>query len=678
MRRSLWGLLAGLVISLSAVSFISRPPLHWGGGAKSDRTLRHAVASANTIEAAAGPRWCGNNGLAPSPGVRDFDENVSLIEGLCLSRAPVPVCEQYAFLNGPNSTTAAIMHALRSSKCGAIPQELQSNLHVGPPGPIDVDAEDSPAASIAPLQANALRPAFMAPVLWTPPSDGPDAALRCVLGSTSSDALRLLTEALKQLAGPGEQMLRTVVAMLAKARATRIFASVGGGALTPEDALFQQSSLPFSLLLLASAAAANRYGDGDAFAYAVTISAFPDVSANLSDLFSACAGVHMLQAQPLRLVPERAWNADAVLISASSLPVSQNSLQSWLNELHHVVASNAIVLVTGCFFISGFPSATLQREGGLHAWADRHQDGCDNVAEAVESNVRWRVGHRHGGMLLLVNSSALRVPLQPAAQDKLIVTLAVNPARIANHYFQRVLRAVAGSQSLKPDRVVINVPDVFLRTGKRIIVPAWIYKVATITVHLCRTDHGPVTKLLPSVWIYAGHPETRLVVVDDDREHWPHLIEWLVRWEACLPGAVIANWIYQILESDGMRGMGILDNKVSFATSVLGNGGYMLHAGDVTAEQLITLPVGAEPCFTHDDLWISHTLSQNHVPMALVPGYPCSFWETHYGDDFENGVYADNGQADRKVKCINFLNGMGGRERAKAASLSLMQRWRIF
>jgi hypothetical protein len=249
--------------------------------------------------------------------------------------------------------------------------------------------------------------------------------------------------------------------------------------------------------------------------------------------------------------------------------------------------------------------------------------------------------------------------------------------RIAEFFFQRVLRAVAGSQSLSPDRVIVNVPDVFIRTGKRIVVPNWIFKVATITVNFCRKDYGPITKLLPTIHIYSGLPLTRIVVVDDDREHWPSALELLVRWGSCLPGAVIANWGVQAFPLNGSRGMSILDSKASFLTSVLGNGGYMLRAGDVPVEQLTTLPPGAEQCFTHDDLWISNTLSHNNVPMLLVPGYPCAFWETHYGDDFDNGVHADLGQTERYQKCNGWIIDKGGHNFAKKAALLIKQLWSL-
>jgi len=315
----------------------------------------------------------------------------------------------------------------------------------------------------------------------------------------------------------------------------------------------------------------------------------------------------------------------------------------------------------------------LQREGELHSWAKRHYDRCDDITDAVQSHFHWRVGYRHAGFLLLVNASTPFIPLQPATQDHLVVTLSVNPVRIAEYFFQRVLRAVAGSQSLSPNRVIVNVPDIFVRTGKRIIVPNWIFKVASITVNLCRTDYGPITKLLPTIQIYSGLPLTRIFVVDDDREHWPNTLELMVRWGECFPGAVIANWGVQAQPFNGSRGMGILDFKASFLTSVLGNGGYMLRAGDVTVEQLSTLPPGAEPCATHDDPWISNILSLNNVPMLLVPGYPCAFWETHYGDDFDNGVHADTGQTERYQGCNSWIIANGGH--SHGAALIIKQQW---
>ena len=422
---------------------------------------------------AATPRWCGNSGLPPPPGgVRDFDADVYLSErGLCLSRAVEPQCDRYTAVNGPNATPSTVLFALRSSSCGKIPHELVHNLHIGPPIGHDID-EEAPADAFAQPGGEEVRKHFLAPLPWAPTRNGSDAIFpSCPLGASATDAQRLLEEALAQLSlgGHSEQMLRTVVYMLRRMHATRIFAAVA-----PKDVPAGVQHPALSVALFFSTAVAIV--EGELGAREVAIALHSDVP-YVIDLFGTCSCVSILP--PVQdLHPDSARNFDAALIGAGSLPSSQPELLAWLDALTLSINDEGIVLVTGCFFVNVFPSRTLQLEGNLHAWAMRHRDSCDELTEAVEGHARWRVGHRHGGMLLLTNATAPHVPLQPAAHDNLVVSLAVNPVRIAEFFFARVLRAAAGSQSLAPDRVMVNVPDFFDRSGERIIVPAWFFKVA--------------------------------------------------------------------------------------------------------------------------------------------------------------------------------------------------------
>lgn len=86
-------------------------------------------------------------------------------------------------------------------------------------------------------------------------------------------------------------------------------------------------------------------------------------------------------------------------------------------------------------------------------------------------------------------------------------------------------------QTRKPDLFLLNIPEVFARTGESYIVPKYIRK--SLTVNRIDTDYGPATKILPCV-MYLSHsdrvkeydPEnTRIIYLDDDIAYPKRMIE---------------------------------------------------------------------------------------------------------------------------------------------------------
>ena len=118
---------------------------------------------------------------------------------------------------------------------------------------------------------------------------------------------------------------------------------------------------------------------------------------------------------------------------------------------------------------------------------------------------------------------------------KYIVTFTTSPKRI------RECKPMLDSilyQTRKADMVVLNIPDIFERTGETYNVPESIAN--NITVNYCGHDWGPATKLVPTVQLLRERgfdpDNTRILYLDDDIRYQPEMIECLesVETEDCV------------------------------------------------------------------------------------------------------------------------------------------------
>lgn len=394
---------------------------------------------------------------------------------------------------------------------------------------------------------------------------------------------------------------------------------------------------------------------------------------------------------PAALVGDATWGAqtswlstaNVLIVSKLSAPTAQEAAMTWLRAASHAVPTTATMLLTGCWFSHRLPVAfSPQDDDDLNHWAATHADACDAVraAAVADRDGPWRVTLQHARVLMLSARGAPALPIVAPQSHSLVVTLAVHPARIRLPYFQQVVRAVADAQSVRPDRVVINLPDVFSRTGECYVPPAWLFKTSSVLVHFCGADAGPVTKLLPTVRLYESSPQTRLVVVDDDREMWPHTLELFLRWSGCLPDGVIGNWGIPAQSADPRPvpddTLGLRNSHVYVADSVLGVAAYMLRARHADATHLANVPTNASFCRTHDDLWISYGFDARRVPMFVVPGYPCAEWEMNYDASSDaNGLHGQPGQTDRYHQCADFVRRAGGNDYARTLASTLRHPW---
>ena len=111
----------------------------------------------------------------------------------------------------------------------------------------------------------------------------------------------------------------------------------------------------------------------------------------------------------------------------------------------------------------------------------------------------------------------------PPPVERYVVSFTTSPTRILK--CREMLDSIL-AQTQKADLVVLNVPDIFSRTGEKYEVPEKIEN--QIEINYCGLDWGPATKLVPTVeWLNQrgfDADNTWIIYLDDDRIYPPEMI----------------------------------------------------------------------------------------------------------------------------------------------------------
>lgn len=109
------------------------------------------------------------------------------------------------------------------------------------------------------------------------------------------------------------------------------------------------------------------------------------------------------------------------------------------------------------------------------------------------------------------------------SRPKTVFSFTTSPSRLGKC---RVMIESITSQTMRPDLILLNIPEVFARTGERYNVPKWMEPLVTINV--CDADYGPATKLAPTIGYLRSRgwsDETMIVYGDDDIKYPPDMFD---------------------------------------------------------------------------------------------------------------------------------------------------------
>jgi len=85
-------------------------------------------------------------------------------------------------------------------------------------------------------------------------------------------------------------------------------------------------------------------------------------------------------------------------------------------------------------------------------------------------------------------------------------------------------------QTIKPDLIVLNLPDKFGRTNEEYIIPSQLKR--SVFVNRCGRDWGPATKIVPTVLLLREKnysPDTCVVYLDDDVIYPSHMLSYFLK-----------------------------------------------------------------------------------------------------------------------------------------------------
>lgn len=105
---------------------------------------------------------------------------------------------------------------------------------------------------------------------------------------------------------------------------------------------------------------------------------------------------------------------------------------------------------------------------------------------------------------------------------RLVVSFTTIPSRIER--IGPMLDSVL-AQTIKPDRIVLWIPNRCVKEGTEYIIPNWM-RGLPIEIGNCGCDYGPATKLIPSL-LSEDNSETRIIALDDDVSYEQHAFEEL-------------------------------------------------------------------------------------------------------------------------------------------------------
>src|SRR6266513_2623295 len=204
---------------------------------------------------------------------------------------------------------------------------------------------------------------------------------------------------------------------------------------------------------------------------------------------------------------------------------------------------------------------------------------------------------------------------------RVIASLSTVPDRINN--LRPTIRSLL-KQTRPPDEIVLAIPEFSVRERRPYVVPKYISRLPRVRVLGCHKDWGPATKFIPLVReeLAAGHGDTLIMVVDDDRVYPRDALETYLHYNKQLPEAALCfrgaamprnlDWRHaRMIRASELR-------EPKPAAVITGCGSYFIQPRffDESLWDYSRAPDGA---FYMDDIWISGCLAKRNVKRYVVP-----------------------------------------------------------
>lgn len=241
-------------------------------------------------------------------------------------------------------------------------------------------------------------------------------------------------------------------------------------------------------------------------------------------------------------------------------------------------------------------------------------------------------------------------------RPRLVVSLTTSPRRIK--HIQPVIDSIM-KQTIKPDRIYLNLPNVFKRDNSvfQKPLPEFITNNPLVYVNWCE-DMGPITKVLPTIELEKD-PETLILSIDDDIYYSPDHIELFLAFSKAYPNTCITGTSYMHYDKEDNQDIqqnnygleGIAVELVEGFSGVLYRKEFL--------ENINTQWLKENACKFGDDFYISNELRRKNIPIIKIGWRYLPIMKIKpldYGlnsDALHNGAKGGNG--NNYFKCSEFL-----------------------
>lgn len=214
------------------------------------------------------------------------------------------------------------------------------------------------------------------------------------------------------------------------------------------------------------------------------------------------------------------------------------------------------------------------------------------------------------------------------ARTDVILSFTTSPERLP--YIREVIEHLYHKQSVKVDRIELNLPHVFMRNNTEYDLSQVPYAGESFMVINRSDDLGPITKFVPTLEKYRDRPDTIIIVVDDDIIYPPNLIEELLKAAAEHPDHLVTTHCHN----------GYYATNGSLCDLLEGYMSYLLRPklfGDLSDfRAYLNTTLQSKECFKGDDYVLS-----NYVKIRDIPVHKISVPELNRVVPLEHGLRSD-------------------------------------
>lgn len=205
------------------------------------------------------------------------------------------------------------------------------------------------------------------------------------------------------------------------------------------------------------------------------------------------------------------------------------------------------------------------------------------------------------------------IKLSTNVNQSTVVSLTSIPARFNS--IKPTINSIL-AQTIQPEKIIIWIPKYYKRFDIAIkSIPEKLQMHPLVEVRIVDEDFGPATKLLPCLQSNSKiHPESNIIVIDDDVLYHRKHIERLLNFSKQFPNHAITTVGSNVIKNFRLKFLFSLKNR---EVDILhGYAGYLVKKKFFN-HHIFQRPKDVRELFTHDDIWISGNLRRNKVDIVM-------------------------------------------------------------